>query len=40
MSNDLRPRKLILEPGQLVIQTPRQLIEVPIERRHSADPHR
>lgn len=31
MSNDLRPRKLILEPGQLVIQTPRQLIEVPIE---------
>lgn len=31
MSNDLRPRKLILEPGQLIIQTPRQLIEVPIE---------
>jgi len=31
MSNDLRPRKLILEPGRLVIQTPRQLIEVPIE---------
>ena len=31
MSNDLRPRMLILEPGRLVIQTPRQLIEVPIE---------
>lgn len=31
MSNDLRPRKLHLELGQLVIQTPRQLIEVPIE---------
>lgn len=31
MSNDLRPRKLILKPGRLLIQTPRQLIEVPIE---------
>ena len=31
MSNDLRPRRLILDPGRLVIQTPRQLIEVPIE---------
>ena len=31
MSNDLRPRVLSLEPGQLTIQTPRQLIEIPIE---------
>lgn len=31
MSHDLRPRQLILEPGQLVILTPRQRIEVPIE---------
>lgn len=31
MSNDLRPRVLILKPGQLAIRTPRQLIEVPIE---------
>jgi len=31
MSNDLRPRQLNLEPGRLVIQTPRQLIDIPIE---------
>lgn len=31
MSNDLRARKLTLEPGLLTIETPRQLIEVSIE---------
>ena len=31
MSHDLRPRKLILEPGRLIIYTPSQLIDVAIE---------
>lgn len=31
MSNDLRPRKLILEPGRVAILTPSRRIEVPIE---------
>lgn len=31
MSNDLRPRRLTLEPALMLIETPRQLIPVPIE---------
>ena len=31
MSNDLRPRRLSLEPALMLIETPRQLIPVPIE---------
>jgi hypothetical protein len=31
MSNDLRPRRLTLEPTLMLIETPRQLIPIPIE---------
>lgn len=31
MSNDLRPQRLRLEPGKLVIETPSRWIDVPIE---------
>ena len=40
MSNDLRPRRLRLEPGKLWIETPSRLLEIPIEgaRIRALDP--